>query len=53
LPMFWSGKEKMNLLQIIDSLMQESGIEIKDTFRADFMFPKGTKAEPVAAGQRR
>ena len=40
---WWSGKQKVNMIKIIDTLIEESQIEVKQTFRADFMLPKGTK----------
>lgn len=40
---FWSGKEKKNLIQIIESVVEMSGIDVKETFWADYMIPKGTK----------
>ena len=47
---FWSGKEKKNLIQIIESVIEESEIEVKETFRADFLIPKGTKHNQSTVG---
>jgi hypothetical protein len=42
-PNWWSGPDKQTLLAAIESLMRERQIEMKKTFRADYLFPKHTK----------
>ena len=42
-PNWWAGPDKQKLLTAIDLVVREREIEIKQTFRADFLFPKRTK----------
>ncbi len=42
-PNWWAGPDRQTLLAAIDALVRGRQIEMKQTFRADFLFPKHTK----------
>ena len=45
IPEWWSGRDKQALLAVINSMVQDREIEIKQTFRADYLFPRQTKVD--------